>query len=125
MNSYKMVQNDRMKLLKKLDSNSVQLIITSPPYNIGKSYEKKKPFELYLKEQEKTLIECFRILKKKGSLCWQVGSYFEKSELYPLDIFIYEICKKIGFKLHATRPKSYEYMLSDKIFFQIVKDELL
>ena len=65
MGSYKLVQNDRMKLLQKLNSNSVQLIITSPPYNIGKSYEKKKPFELYLKEQEKTLIECFRILKKK------------------------------------------------------------
>ena len=41
MNSYKIVQNDRMKLLQKLESNSVQLIITSPPYNIGKSYEKK------------------------------------------------------------------------------------
>jgi len=99
MNTFKLVNNDRMKLLKKLKNNSVQLIITSPPYNIWKSYEKKKPFKLYLKEQEETLLECFRVLKKTGSLCWQVGSYFEKSELYPLDIFVYEICKKIGFKL--------------------------
>ena len=45
MSSYKIVQNDRMKLLQKLESNSVQLIITSPPYNIGKSYEKKKANE--------------------------------------------------------------------------------
>ena len=41
-----------MKLLKKLKSNSVQLVITSPPYNIGKSYEKKKPLNLYLLEQK-------------------------------------------------------------------------
>jgi len=117
MYSYKLVQNDRMKLLQKLKSNSVQLIITSPPYNIGKSYEKKKPFELYLKEQEKTLIECFRILKKKGSLCWQVGSYFEKSELYPLDIFIYEICKKIGFNLRNRIIWHFEHGLhSNKKF---------
>ena len=30
---------------------------------------------------------------------FRVGSYFENSELYPLDIYIYEICKKIGFRL--------------------------
>jgi len=111
MNTFKLVNNDRMKLLKKLKNNSVQLIITSPPYNIGKSYEKKKPFKLYLKEQEETLYECFRVLKKTGSLCWQVGSYFEKSELYPLDIFVYEICKKIGFKLRNRIIWHFEHGL--------------
>ena len=111
MNTFKLVNNDRMKLLKKLKNNSVQLIITSPPYNIGKSYEKKKPFKLYLKEQEETLLECFRVLKKTGSLCWQVGSYFEKSELYPLDIFVYEICKKIGFKLRNRIIWHFEHGL--------------
>ena len=45
MNSYKIVNDDRMKLLKKLKNNSVQLIITSPPYNIGKSYEITKPLK--------------------------------------------------------------------------------
>ena len=67
--------------------------------------------------QEKTLIECFRILKKKGSLCWQVGSYFEKSELYPLDIFVYEICRKIGFKLRNRIIWHFEHGLhSNKKF---------
>ena len=111
MNTFKLVNNDRMKLLKKLKSNSVQLIITSPPYNIGKSYEKKKPLNLYLKEQEKTLKECFRVLNKKGSLCWQVGSYFEKSELFPLDIYIHQICKKIGFKLRNRIVWHFEHGL--------------
>ena len=65
MNSYKLVNNDRMVLLKNIKSNSTQLIITSPPYNIGKSYEKKKSLVLYLIDQEETLRECFRILNKK------------------------------------------------------------
>ena len=111
MNSFKLINNDRLKLLKKLKSNSVQLVITSPPYNIGKSYEKKKPLNLYLQEQEKTLKECFRVLNKKGSLCWQVGSYFEKSELFPLDIYIHQICKKIGFKLRNRIVWHFEHGL--------------
>ncbi len=117
MNSLKIINNDRMKLLKNLKNNSVQLIITSPPYNIGKSYEKKETLDVYLNEQEKTLKECFRILKKKGSLCWQVGSYFEKTELFPLDIYIYEICKKLGFRLRNRIIWHFEHGLhSNKKF---------
>ena len=114
MLSFKLIQDDRMKLLNNLKSNSVQLIITSPPYNIGKSYEKKTPFKLYLKEQEKTLLDCYRVLKNEGSLCWQVGSYINKSELYPLDIYIYEICKKIGYKLRNRIIWHFEHGLHSK-----------
>ena len=117
MSSLKIINNDRMKLLKNLKNNSVQLIITSPPYNIGKSYEKKESLDIYLNEQEKTLKECYRILKKKGSLCWQVGSYFEKTELFPLDIYIYEICKKLGFRLRNRIIWHFEHGLhSNKKF---------
>jgi DNA modification methylase len=100
MPKYNLVNADRMKLLKKLENNSVQLIITSPPYNIGKIYEKKQTLKSYLFEQEKTLRECVRVLKKTGSLCWQVGNYIkDKSEIIPLDILIYNICEKLGLKL--------------------------
>ena len=117
MSLYKLINDDRMKLLKNLKNNSVQLIVTSPPYNIGKSYEKKESLDIYLNEQEKTLKECYRILKKKGSLCWQVGSYFEKTELFPLDIYIYEICKKLGFKMRNRIIWHFEHGLhSNKKF---------
>ena len=100
MPKYNLVNADRMKLLKKFENNSVQLIITSPPYNIGKIYEKKQTLKSYLFEQEKTLRECVRVLKKTGSLCWQVGNYIkDKSEIIPLDILIYNICEKLGLKL--------------------------
>ena len=100
MNKYTLINDDRMKLLKKLKDNSVQLIITSPPYNIGKSYEKRIPLNEYMDQQEETLIECYRVLKDKGSLCWQVGNYIDwKSNMTPLDIPIFNICNDLGLKL--------------------------
>jgi adenine-specific DNA-methyltransferase len=101
-----------MKLLKKLKNNSVQLIITSPPYNIGKSYEVKKPLIDYLEEQKRTLRECVRVLKKTGSICWQVGTFVKsKSEIIPLDILIYNICEKLGLKLRNRIIWHYEHGL--------------
>ena len=100
MHKYTLINDDRMKLLKKLKDNSVQLIITSPPYNIGKSYEKKIPLNEYIEQQEETLIECYRVLKDKGSLCWQVGNYINgKANITPLDIPIFNICNDLGLKL--------------------------
>ena len=100
MNQYTLINDDRMKLLKKLKNKSVQLIITSPPYNIGKSYEKRIPLNEYIDQQEETLIECYRVLKDKGSLCWQVGNYVNgKSNITPLDIPIFNICNDLGLKL--------------------------
>ena len=74
---------------QKIKKKSIQTVVTSPPYNIGKSYEIKKPLDEYLEDQKKTLIECVRVLKDKGSICWQVGTFVNKTEIIPLDILIY------------------------------------
>jgi len=121
-NNPKIYKKDCLKFLKTIDDKSVQLIITSPPYNIGKEYEKKISFDKYLINQANVLKECKRILKDTGSICWQVGTFVQKNyEIIPLDIPIYNICKKIGFKLknriiwhfehglHATQKLSGRY----------------
>ena len=110
--NYKIYNADRIDFLKKLEDESVQLIITSPPYNIGKSYEKKEPLDKYLYEQRKTLEECVKKLNNKGSLCWQVGNYINgKSEIIPLDILIYNICSELGLKLRNRIVWHYEHGL--------------
>lgn len=122
MNNTKLYKKDCLKFLKKLKTNTVKLIITSPPYNLGKEYENKQNFDVYIKNQAKVLKECMRVLKNDGSLCWQVGTFVKKNyEIIPLDIPIYNICKKIGFKLknriiwhfehglHATQKLSGRY----------------
>ena len=92
-------EGDCNELLKNTPSNSVDLIITSPPYNIGKKYEKKTSLASYLKEMEPVIAELVRVLASTGNLCWQVGNYVEKGEVFPLDIYFYEIFKRFGLKL--------------------------
>ena len=87
------------ELLKDISSSSVDLVITSPPYNLGKKYEKKMSLQAYLKNQEPVIVELVRVLADTGNLCWQVGNYVDKGEVFPLDIYFYEIFKRFGLKL--------------------------
>lgn len=99
LNEYKYECKDALEFMKDLDDKSVQLIITSPPYNIGKEYETKVSIEKYLENMEIFIKEMVRILDNKGNLCWQVGNYVDKGEVFPLDIYFYYIFKKYGLKL--------------------------
>ena len=81
------------------------LIITSPPYNIGKPYEEPTELEEYLVWQRRVVGKCIDRLNESGSICWQVGNYLEKgssgkeSAIVPLDFFFYDIFRQHGLKL--------------------------
>lgn len=62
-------QGDRLDLMRQLPNNSIKLIVTSPPYNIGKEYEKRRDLDSYLADQEETIKEAIRILYDDGSIC--------------------------------------------------------
>lgn len=96
---YKIENSDCLTVLKKIDDGKFDLILTSPPYNVGKSYETKTSIEKYLETQEEIITELVRTLSDKGNLCWQVGNYVDKGEIFPLDIYYYQIFKKQGLKL--------------------------
>lgn len=96
---YKVKNGDCLSILKNIEDNKFDLIITSPPYNIGKSYETKTNIEKYLESQEEIIVELIRTLSEKGNLCWQVGNFVDKGEVFPLDIYYYSIFKKYGLKL--------------------------
>lgn len=97
--NYSIENGDCLKVLKKYGDGKFDLIITSPPYNVGKSYEIKTTIEKYLETQEEIIQELIRTLSEKGSICWQVGNFVDKGEVFPLDIFYYQIFKKYGLKL--------------------------
>ncbi len=90
---------DARHFLGDIPDGVVKLIITSPPYNIGKEYETRVSIENYLAQQREVIHELYRVLHPAGSICWQVGNYVEKSEIFPLDIFFYPIFKSLGMKL--------------------------
>ncbi len=101
---YRFEQKNCLDFLHDLADNSVKLIITSPPYNIGKKYEHSTTLEDYLSNMEPVISELYRVLKEDGSICWEVGNYIEKnnggkSEVFPLDIYYYNLFKKYDFKL--------------------------
>ncbi|WP_257667283.1 DNA-methyltransferase [Parapedobacter tibetensis] len=99
MSKYKYILGDSLKAIKKFKDNTFKLIITSPPYNVGKEYETKKSIELYLEEQNEIIKELVRVLHTNGSICWQVGNFVDDKEIFPLDIFYYQIFKDNGLKL--------------------------
>lgn len=102
-------------LLAAMPRESVQLVITSPPYNIGKAYERKRSLDVYLEEQERAITECARVLREGGSICWQVGNHVDGTnkaqEVYPLDILLYPIFKNLGLKLRNRVVWHFEHGL--------------
>lgn len=96
---YEIKKGDCLTALKLIETGKFDLILTSPPYNVGKSYETKTSIEKYLETQEEIIDELVRTLSNKGSICWQVGNYVDKGEIFPLDIFYYQIFKKHGLQL--------------------------
>lgn len=97
--SRRVIHGDSLRELKVFEDGKFDLIITSPPYNVGKAYETRQSIEEYLGTQRNIIRELVRTLSNRGSLCWQVGNYVDKGEVYPLDIFYYQIFKDYGLKL--------------------------
>lgn len=90
---------DALDFLRQIPDKTASLVITSPPYNIGKPYEKKLELDEYMEQQEEIIEESVRITKDDGSICWQVGNYVENGSIIPLDILLYPIFTKLGLKL--------------------------
>ena len=92
---------DILTAIRKIPKKSCDLIISSPPYNIGKNYERssKLSFEEYICWQDKVIAALIERLSDSGSICWQVGSYVKDGESIPLDVYFYHSFKMRGMKL--------------------------
>lgn len=103
---------DNIKFMHGLKDESMNLIVTSPPYNIGKRYEKRRSLETYVSEQAAVIAECVRLLKPDGSICWQVGNHITSDgEVVPLDIILYPLFKNHGLKLRNRIIWHFEHGL--------------
>jgi len=102
---------DNLDFMRPLQSESMKLIVTSPPYNIGKAYERRRPLESYVASQATAIAECVRLLHPQGSLCWQVGNHVHDGEIFPLDIFLYPVFRQHGLKLRNRIIWHFEHGL--------------
>lgn len=90
---------DNLDFMRALEPASMKLIVTSPPYNIGKAYEERRSQERYIEEQAACIAEAVRLLHPKGSICWQVGNHVHGGEIFPLDVLLYPLFKNHGLHL--------------------------
>ena len=123
LSSTQIVEGDVQSELARVAHESVQLCVTSPPYNIGKSYERGSftSFVEYRDWMEDVLENIFLKLKPGGSLCLQVGNHVSDGRVEPLDYVFMPVLSRIGFilrnrviwtfnfGLHAQRRLSGRY----------------
>lgn len=112
-----LLNEDVETALKSLPQEFFRLIISSPPYNIGKSYEKQTSLEEYLAWQETVIQALVKALQQGGSLCWQVGNYVDSGEVFPLDAYFYPIFKRAGLKLRNRIVWHFEHGLHASLRF--------
>lgn len=100
-----------LELLKQIPDSSLQLVATSPPYNIGKAYETRLSLERYVDQQRGVIEECVRTLRPTGSICWQVGNYVDGGEIIPLDTILFPVFRELKLKMRNRIIWHFEHGL--------------
>lgn len=97
--------------LATIPKGRLNLIVTSPPYNLGKEYERRLSLATYLEQQEEVIKRCIEALAPSGNLCWQVGNYVDDGEIVPLDTILYPLFIKHGLALRNRIVWHFEHGL--------------
>lgn len=77
--------------LQELKPGTVDLIISSPPYCMGKEYDTSDSIDDFKADHQRLAPLLVRALRDGGSLCWQVGHYVRGGITIPLDAVVYTI----------------------------------
>jgi adenine-specific DNA-methyltransferase len=104
-------EGDCRDMLGQVPSGAIQLVVTSPPYNLGKEYESRLHLDDYLAQQREVIAECVRVLSDSGSICWQVGNYVNGGAIIPLDSLLYPVFAEMGLKMRNRIVWHFEHGL--------------
>ena len=104
-------RGDCLDLLATMPPGAARLVVTSPPYNIGKAYEESRTLEEYVAAQAQVIEECVRVMAHDGSLCWQTGNYVRDGEIVPLDALLFPIFRNLGLKMRNRIVWHFEHGL--------------
>jgi DNA modification methylase len=96
-----------LEYMKKLPSESIQLMVTSPPYYNARAYSQWENINLYLEEMRSIIRESFRVLENHRVFVWNVGDIFDNDRLkttsvwgkrrIPLSAYFIKIFEEEGF----------------------------
>lgn len=99
------IYDEDILTIDSIEKNSIDLIVTSPPYNVDvkyETYDDKIPYDKYLEFTEKWLNKCYHLAKDDGRLCLNIPLDKNKGGQQSVCADITTIAKKVGWKYHAT-----------------------
>ena len=99
------ILNDDILKTTAIEQGSVDLVVTSPPYNVDIQYNSHKDdvsYAEYLEFSEKWMTQCFNFLKADGRFCLNVPLDKNKGGQQSVGADFTTLAKKIGFKYHST-----------------------
>lgn len=94
------IQCKSSEMMDELPDNSVHLMVTSPPYNVGKEYDENLTLEEYLKFLNKVWSEVYRVLVPGGRACVNIANLGRKPYI-PLHAYIIQGMVEIGFLMRG------------------------
>jgi site-specific DNA-methyltransferase (adenine-specific) len=86
--------------MSELPDMSVHLMVTSPPYNVGKEYDEDLTLDEYRRLLQRVLSETYRVLVTGGRVCINIANLGRKPYI-PLHSFIIEDMLEIGFMMRG------------------------
>lgn len=86
--------------MTKLPDNSIHLMVTSPPYNVGKDYDKNLSMNEYRELLTKVFKETYRVLVPGGRACVNIANLGRKPYL-PIHSYVIEDMQKLGFLMRG------------------------
>lgn len=103
-NGIKIFNEDILKL-DSIKKNTIDLIVTSPPYNVDISYNgyhDNIPYKKYLEFTKRYLKKCFELAKKDGRFCLNLPLDKNKPKQTPVYADVMKIAQEVGWKYHST-----------------------
>jgi site-specific DNA-methyltransferase (adenine-specific) len=105
------INGECTEVMVSMPPEAVDLVVTSPPYFVNKSYENTWTFDQYCTLMQHVFVQCFIMLKPGGYLVINFGDYFNKDRfydcdvpsVYPATINFFDWGRDAGFDLQATR----------------------
>ena len=107
---YKFYNCDCNELLKTIKDESIDLVVSSPPYCMGKAYEDPKDdLDTFFNINSKIIEELYRVVKIGGNICWQVGYHVHGGAVVPLDYIVYNIF------MEFSKKQNVPFILKNRI----------
>jgi len=100
-----LIINEDIFTTKKIADESIDLIVTSPPYNVDikyNSHNDQLTYDHYLAFSKRWMKRCYRWLKNDGRFCLNIPLDKNKGGQQSVGADLTTIAKKIGFSYHST-----------------------